>query len=95
MITETKPRLHHKKEQLKDNIARLHACLKVMVKANLAYKNKSKLSDELGRRLDLDPSIFRKADSEHRTVLNQYLHKIEGSKSSRCPSSSDSFDLFL
>lgn len=76
MSNEKKPRLHHKKEQLKDNIARLHACLKAMVKANLVYKNKSSLSNELGRRLDLDPSAFRKADSEHRAVLNLYLQAL-------------------
>jgi hypothetical protein len=76
MSTEKKSRLHHKKEQLKDNLARLHVCLKFMVSSNHVYKNKSKLSDELGRRLDLDPSIFRKADSEHRMVLNQYLQAL-------------------
>jgi hypothetical protein len=69
----------HKKEQLSATISRLHTCLKSMIKETngaCAFKNKSRLADEIGRRLDLDPSVFRKSGSEHRKVLNLYLHLL-------------------
>ncbi|MDN4546998.1 hypothetical protein [Pseudomonas sp. C32] len=76
MNTENNRRPHHKKEQLKSNLSRLQASLKAMVKDERTFENKSKLSAKLGEELDLDPSLFRKADSEHRKVLNQYLQVL-------------------
>jgi hypothetical protein len=76
MSTENKRRAHHKKEELKANLSRLQVSLKAMVKGEKTFKNKSELSTELGKQLDLDSSLFRKGDSEHRKVLNQYLHAL-------------------
>src|SRR3990167_2151510 len=76
MSTEKKRRTHHKKEELKANLSRLQASLKAMVEVEQTFKNKSELSTELGQRLDLDPSLFRKGGSAHRKILNQYLHAL-------------------
>jgi len=63
---------HYKAQELKVNLLRIEACLKVMIEDKRTFKNKSKLSNTLGELLDLDPSIFRKSDSKHREILNQY-----------------------
>jgi len=76
MRSAKSPPPHYKKKQLSDTLTRLESCLKAMVEEELTYKNKSRLSDEIGQRLDLDASIFRKADGEHRKLLNRYLHVL-------------------
>ncbi len=61
--------------QLANTLRSIESCL-ILLKKGKPFPSINRLTLEVGRQLDIDPSIFRKPTSEHRKLLNKYIKDL-------------------
>lgn len=61
--------------KLANTLENVESCL-ITLKGGEPFPSINKLTVEVGRHVDLDPSIFRKLDGAHRKLLNKYIKDL-------------------
>ena len=62
-------------KQLANTLRSIESCL-ILLKKGKPFPSINQLTLEIGKQLDLDPSIFRKTTGEHRRLLNKYVQDL-------------------
>jgi hypothetical protein len=67
-------------KKLANTLENVESCL-ITLKGGEPFPSINKLTVEVGRHVDLDPSIFRKLEGAHRKLLNKYIkHLVSNSR---------------
>ncbi|MNU45604.1 hypothetical protein D3C71_344490 [compost metagenome] len=61
--------------QLTNTLRSIESCL-ILLKKEKPFRSINQLTLEIGKKLDIDPSIFRKPKSDHRKLLNKYVKDL-------------------
>lgn len=61
--------------QLANTLRSIESCL-ILLKKGKPFRSINQLTLEIGKQLDLDPSIFRKPKSDHRKLLNKHVKDL-------------------
>jgi len=61
--------------KLTNTLENVESCL-IMLKGGAPFPSINQLTIEVGRHVDLDPSIFRKLTGKHRKLLDKYLKDL-------------------
>ena len=62
-------------KKLANTLENIESCL-ITLKNEAPFSSINKLTIEIGRQIDLDPSIFRKLDGKHRKLLDKYVMEL-------------------
>lgn len=65
--------------KLANTLENIESCL-ITLKKEEPFPSINKLTIEIGRQVDLDPSIFRKREGAHRKLLDKYVKNLVSAK---------------